>query len=77
MAQVYFHCSNEDEILIDRRGAIVLDLAEARDHATRVMRALISAKTNDDWREWILHIADDHGDELFAVSFASMLGRMH
>jgi hypothetical protein len=77
MTQVYFHCSNADEVLIDRRGAAVVDLAEARDHATGVMRALITAKTTDDWREWVLHIADELGHELFAVSFATVLGRTH
>jgi uncharacterized protein DUF6894 len=76
MTQVYFHCSNADEILIDRRGAAVTNLAEARDHAARVMRSLISARTTDDWREWVLHIADDLGDEIFALPFADALGRM-
>ena len=76
MTQVYFHCSNADEVLIDRRGAAVADLAEARDHAAHVMQSLITAKTTDDWREWVLHIADDLGDELFALSFTSVLGPM-
>lgn len=77
MAQVYFHCSNADEILIDRRGVVVLSLTEARDHAACVMRTMMTAETSDDWREWVLHIADDLGDEIFAVSFASMLGKLH
>ena len=77
MAQVYFHCSNADELLIDRRGAAVVDLAEARDHAARVVRALIAAKTTDDWREWVLHVADDLGEELFVLPFATVLGRIH
>ncbi|CCE07968.1 conserved hypothetical protein [Bradyrhizobium sp. STM 3843] len=76
MAQVFFHCSNDDEVLIDRRGAAVLDLTEARDYAARVMRSLISAKTSEDWREWVVHVADDLGEEIFAVPFASVLGRM-
>jgi hypothetical protein len=77
MAQVYFHCSNADEILIDRRGAAVLDITEARDHAARVMHSLIRAETSEDWRDWEVHVADDLGEELFVVSFASVLGRMH
>jgi Domain of unknown function (DUF6894) len=76
MTQVYFHCSNADEVLIDRRGAAVVDLAEARDHAARVMQSLITARTTDDWREWVLHIADDLGEEIFALPFADVLGRM-
>ena len=76
MTQVYFHCSSADEVLIDRRGAAVLDLSEARDHAARVMQSLISAGTADDWREWVVHIADDLGEEILAVPFADHLGLM-
>jgi hypothetical protein len=76
MTQVYFHCSNPDEVLIDRRGAAVLDLAEARDHAARVVQSMIAARTSDDWRQWVLHIADDLGEEIFSLSFASVLGPM-
>jgi hypothetical protein len=77
MTQVFFHCSNDDEILIDRRGTAVIDLAEARDHATRVMHALISAESGEDWRDWVLHVADDLDEEIFAMPFSSILGRMH
>jgi len=76
MTQVYFHCSSADEVLIDRRGAAVLNLSEARDHAARVMQSLISAATEDDWREWVLHVADDLGEEIFALPFADHLGPM-
>jgi hypothetical protein len=77
MTQVYFHCSNADELLIDRRGAAVADLTEAREHAAHVMRSLIGARTTDDWREWVLHIADDLGGEIFALPFTSVLGLPH
>jgi len=76
MAQVYFHCSNADEILIDRRGAAVLNLAEARDHAACVMQTLVQVESDEDWREWIIHIADELGDEILAISFTSVLGKM-
>jgi len=33
MTHVYFHCSNKKEVLVDRCGAVVDDLAEVRDHA--------------------------------------------
>ncbi|MGC2776994.1 MAG: hypothetical protein WA418_15310 [Bradyrhizobium sp.] len=77
MAQVFFHCSNDDEFLIDRHGTAVVDLTEARDHAARVVHALISAESSEDWREWVLHISDDLGEEIFTMPFSSMLGRMH
>jgi hypothetical protein len=77
MAQVYFHCSSTEDALIDRRGTTVDDLAEARDHAALVVRALISAPGPEDWRDWVLHVSDDDGEEIFEVPFASVLGKPH
>lgn len=41
------------------------------------MNALISAESEEDWRDWVLHVADDLDEEIFAVPFSSILGRMH
>ncbi len=40
------------------------------------MQSLIMARTANDWRAWVLHIADDLGDEIFALPFADAFGRM-
>jgi hypothetical protein len=77
MTQIYFHCSNSREVLVDRSGAAIEDLAEARDHAACVVRSLISARSTEDWRSWVLHVIDDLGDELFVVPFAFVLGKVH
>jgi hypothetical protein len=69
MTQVYFHCSNSKKVFVDRRGAMVDDLAEARDHATRVVQSFTSERSLEDWRDWVLH------DELFVVPFAFVLGK--
>jgi hypothetical protein len=74
MTQVYFHCSNAKEALIDRCGAVVDDLAEARDRAASVVRSLTTARSAEDWRGWILHVNDGLGEELFVVPFAFVLG---
>ena len=74
MTQVYFHCSNTKKVFLDRRGTVVDDLAEARDHATRVVQSLTSELNLEDWRDWALHVSDDSGDELFVVPFTSVLG---
>lgn len=78
MTQVYFHCcSNTNEVLVDSCGAVVDDLAEARDHAARFVRSLTMARGPEDWRGWVLHVNDDLGDELFVVPFAFVLGKPH
>ena len=75
MTQVYFHCSNTKNVFVDRRGAMVDDLAEARDHATSVVQSLTKTSSLEDWRDWVLYVSDDQGDELFVVPFAFVLGK--
>jgi hypothetical protein len=77
MTQVYFHCSNTKKVFVDQYGAVVDDLAEARDHATRVVQSFTNERSLEDWREWVLHVSDDQGDELFVVPFAFVLGKPH
>jgi hypothetical protein len=76
MTQVYFHCSNTKKVFVDYCGAVVDDLAEARDHARRVVASFTCERSLDDWRDWVLHVSDDRGDELFIVpfTFISSLG---
>jgi hypothetical protein len=59
MTQIYFHCSNPREVLLDRRGTAVDDLAEARDQAACVVHSLTMTHSVEDWRSWILHVSDD------------------
>ena len=77
MTQVYFHCSNTKKVFVDRLGAVVDDLAEARDHAARVVQSLTNERSLEDWRDWVLHVSDDQGDELFVVPFTFVLGKPH
>jgi len=77
MSQVYFHCSNANGILLDRRGAVVADLVEACDRATSLMRSLIASPSPDDWREWTVHVSDEAGDEILAIPFSSQLGLLN
>ena len=75
MTQVYFHCSNTKKVFVDYRGAVVTDLVEARDHATRVVQFFTNARSPEDWRDWVLHVSDDQDDELFVVPFTFVLGK--
>ena len=77
MTQVYFHCSNPKKFFLDRRGAVVGDLAEAREHATRVVQSFTDELSLEDWRDSVMHVSDDQGDELFVVPFTYVLGKPH
>lgn len=77
MSQLYFHCSNPKGALVDRRGATISDLGEARDHAIRLVRSLVATRSAEDWRGWVLHVSDDLGDEIFDMPFAFVLGKPH
>ena len=73
--QVYFHCSSSREVRVDQFGAVVSNLAEARDRAACVVRSLIMEESAEDWRDWVVHVSDDFDDEIFEVSFVSVLGK--
>jgi hypothetical protein len=77
MTQVYFHCSNSREVRVDQLGIVVSDLAEARDYAACVVRSMIMEASAQDWRDWVVHVSDDFDDEIFEVSFTSVLGKPH
>jgi hypothetical protein len=77
MTHVYFHRSTTKKVFLDHHGAVVNDLAEARDHATRLVKSFTNERSLEDWRDWVLHVSDDQGEELFVVPFVFVLGRPH
>jgi hypothetical protein len=77
MTQVFFHCSNARKVFLDHRGAVVSDLAEARDFAARIVHSITSERAPEDWRDWVVHVSDDQGDELFLMPFTLALGGPH
>lgn len=77
MVQVYFHCSNTEGTLIDRSGAAVSNLTEARDRAAQIMQSMILTPSNEDWRDWVIHVSGDDGEEIFDLPFTAMLGKPH
>ena len=77
MVQVFFHCSNTEGILVDRHGAAVSNLTEARERAAQIMRSMIMMPGAEDWREWVLHVSDDDGEEIFDLPFTALLGKPH
>jgi hypothetical protein len=77
VTHVYFHCSCDRGILIDQCGTAVDDLDAARDYAAGVVRSLIVANGAKDCRDWVLHVSDDLGVEIFVVPFAFVPGKPH
>lgn len=77
MAQVYFRCSSADQILRNRCQADVNDLTEAREQAQQLVRSLIAMPGPEDWRHWVLHVTDDLDEEIFALPFTALMGRLH
>jgi hypothetical protein len=77
MAQVYFHCSNAEQVLVDRLGSDIEDLTEACEHAVGVVRRFISTPGLEDWREWVVHVSDEEGEEIFEMPFSSLVGKPH
>ena len=75
LGQVYFHCSNTDGVLVDPCGATVIDLMEAIEAATNVVRARIASPSLVDWRDWVLHVSDEAGEEIFELPFVSVIGK--
>jgi hypothetical protein len=52
-------------------------LAEARDHATSVVRSFLVTRSSEDWRGWVSHVRDDLADEIFVMPFAFVPGKPH
>jgi hypothetical protein len=77
MVHVYFHCSNAEQVLVDKSGADVEDLVEAHERATRVVQGFLTRPGPHDWRTWTLKVSDEEGEEIFLMPFASVLGRLH
>ena len=75
MARLYFHCHSTEGALIDNRGTAVANLTEAHERAAHIAQTLIMTPNLEDWRDWVVHVEDQLGDEVFAVPFASMLGK--
>jgi hypothetical protein len=76
MSQVYFHCTTGEAVVIDRGGTEVVDLADVRELAMVFVDSLIATPGREDWREWVLHVSDEDGEEIFLLPFASVL-RQH
>ncbi len=77
MAHVYFNCCNDRTVLLDQRGTDVDDLIEASAYAARTVQSLLVTASDEDWREWILHVSDELGTEVLEMPFSFIIGKSH
>ena len=78
MAQFYFHFTSPDDIVVDRRGTDLVDVAEAHACALGAARSIMTAASGlHDWRDWLVHVTDEDGDEVFVLPFRFVLGKPH
>jgi len=78
MTHLYFHCTGPDEVLVDRFGIDVSDLAEARDYALEMARSIVeSAYGQRDFSEWLVYVSDEDDDEMLLVPFTAALPTLH
>ena len=78
MAQFYFHFTSSDEIAVDRRRTALEDVAEAHACAFGAARSVMAAASGlRDWRDWLVHVTEEEGDEVFVLPFSFVLGKPH
>jgi hypothetical protein len=41
------------------------------------VQSFTSERRLEDWHDWVMHVSDDRGDELFVVPFIFVLGEPH
>jgi hypothetical protein len=78
MFYLYFHCAGPGEILIDREGAEVLDLIEARDRARDLARIFVDrAYGTRDFTDWHVYVSDEDDEEMLLIPFSDVMPTIH
>jgi hypothetical protein len=78
MIHLYFHCAGPGGVLVDKQGAEVVDLIEARDRALMLARSIIeSAYGVHDFSQWLVFVSDGEDEEMLLVSFEDVLPTLH
>jgi hypothetical protein len=78
MTHLFFHCTGPDEILLDRRGAEVVDLEEAREYALALARYIVESTWGEqDFSQWLIYVSDEEDDEMLTVPFTAALPTLH
>jgi hypothetical protein len=75
MTQIYFDCCSPRQVLLDRRGSEVEDMVEACQHAVGLVHQLVASPGPQDWRDWVVRVSDEDGEEIFQVAFSPLVGK--
>ncbi|QIG91703.1 MULTISPECIES: DUF6894 family protein [unclassified Bradyrhizobium] len=76
MSAVFFHCSDDKHVILDRIGT-AMDLTDVRVYAEQLARSYMMTPSAEDWRNWAVHVTDDIGTEIFDLPFTAVLGGLH
>lgn len=78
MAHLYFHCTNAAEVLPDMHGRDLDSVGDAPAEALEIARLVMSCATGlSDFRDWMIHVEDDEGEEVVVVPFSFAKARAH
>jgi hypothetical protein len=77
MAQLYFHYSSSDKVVLNACERHVDSVADAREQAAQIVRSLIAKPGPEDWRDWVVHVTDHDDYEILSMSFSSQIGKPH
>ncbi len=77
MTHVHFQCFSSEQVLLDYGEANVTDMTEAREQAAMMVCEFLAAPGPEDWRDWMLHVSDELGGDLFALPFTAVIGPLH
>ena len=78
MAQFYFHFTSPDDIVVDRRGTDLVDVAEAHACALGAAWSIMTAASGlHDCRDWLVHVTDEDVVALLVLPFTFARGKLH
>lgn len=74
MPRYYFSFSSNDEVQKDLDGFELTDAVAAREHALALAANLLRhAPSKEAWRDWVIEVVDEDGNEVFASPLSDVV----
>jgi hypothetical protein len=77
MHRVYFHCTGPSAVVVDQLGTVAENFRDVQARAAAIVTALMADSVSQDWRDWMVHVSDEDGDDMFTMPFSSVMARLH